>query len=126
MKEEWLAIKGYEGKYEASNMGRIKSVERKVNVKGCHERKVKEIILSPRLHDDGYLKVRLYSKGKSKQYYIHRLVALAFIKNPFNKKQVNHKNLNKKDNKKDNLEWATPKENVGHYWTLKNEERKAV
>lgn len=105
--EEFLPIKGYEGLYEISSFGRVKNVNR-------------NSFLKPKLTECGYYKVNLSKpclSGKGhilKTYAIHRLVASAFIPNPDNKKQVNHKNENKTDNHVWNLEWVTAKENVNH------------
>lgn len=107
MKEEFLPIKGYEGFYEISSFGRVRNVKR-------------NSFLKPKLTDHGYYKVNLskpYSSGKGhslKTFVIHRLVADAFIPNPFNKKQVNHKNEDKTDNYACNLEWVTAKENANY------------
>lgn len=106
MKEIWKAIKDYEGKYEVSNLGRVKSLERKSRL----NRKIKERILAPREHTGGYLRVQL----SRKDFYIHRLVAETFIPNPENKSQVNHIDGNKRNNRVDNLEWNTPLENNLH------------
>lgn len=106
MKEIWKAIKDYEGKYEVSNLGRVKSLERTSRL----NRKIKERILAPREHTGGYLRVQL----SRKDFYIHRLVAETFIPNPENKSQVNHIDGNKRNNRVDNLEWNTPLENNLH------------
>lgn len=106
MKEIWKAIKDYEGKYEVSNLGRVKSLERTSRF----NRKIKEKILAPREHTGGYLRVQL----SRKDFYIHRLVAETFIPNPENKSQVNHIDGNKRNNRVDNLEWNTPLENNLH------------
>lgn len=103
-KEKWKPIKGYDGLYEVSNLGRVKSL---------HQRgKEKDRILAPIEMDIGYCKVTLYNKFKKEQKYIHRLVAEAFIPNPKNLKVINHINANKKDNNVDNLEWCTQKHNM--------------
>ena len=105
--ENWKIIKGYE-KYEVSSIGRIIS-----NNTYCKRKKGRLLTIG---HDkDGYCKVSIINKDKIRTTAsVHRLVALAFIKNPFNKSQVNHKDGNKKNNKIINLEWATPKENTYH------------
>lgn len=101
-KEKWLPIKGYEGLYEVSNLGRIKSL-----------RKNKMLSIKP--VKDSYKTVRLIDKnGTRKSIRIHRIVATHFISNPENKREVNHKNMNKNDNRVSNLEWVTPKENINH------------
>ena len=114
MSEEWRDVVGYEGRYQVSSMGRVKSLERKVP-KGYGERTVKERILKLRINRDGYLKIGLYgSTGKQKWFQVHRLVGEAFIQNPDEKPQINHINEIKTDNRACNLEWCTCKENINH------------
>lgn len=108
MKEEWKDIKGYENYYQISNYGRVKSF---IWFNG-HEYVHKEKILKPQ--NNKYLTVRLAKNKKIKQYTIHRLVAIHFIPNVNNKLYVNHKDGNKYNNKIDNLEWCSAKENTQH------------
>ena len=103
--EEWKWIDGYEGEYQVSTKGNIKSFK-----------KYKEgIILKPKKDGkDKYLMICLSNNGSQKYYLIHRLVAQAFIQNPNNKEEVNHIDGNKKNNNVENLEWVTHSENIRH------------
>lgn len=107
MKEIWKDIQGYEGKYQVSNYGRVKSLI------GTNQ-KPREKILTPGVNPQGYLHVSLCVNRRMKGYRVHRLVAEEFIPNPENKKEVNHIDGDKKNNTVDNLEWVTPKENMRH------------
>ena len=104
--EEWRDIKGYEGKYMVSNLGRFKSLN--------YRRTGKEKILEGYPDKDGYLYVNLCKDGKGKQCMIHRLVAMAFIPNPDNLPEVNHKDENPKNNRVENLEWCSRQYNVDY------------
>lgn len=105
-------IQGYEGLYEIDECGNVYSV--------CQTTSRRKCIRKPFLNNSGYLRVNLYDKrGKSSKYYIHRLVAQAFIPNPYNYKIVNHIDGNKLNNCVDNLEWCTQSENKKH--AVKNE-----
>lgn len=111
---EWKAVPGYEGLYIIDEYGKVLSLERKVRTKGDSFRVIPEHSLTWQPTHDGYVFVKL-TKGKIKKCIkVHRLVALAFIPNPFNKSQVNHKDGNKRNNNVSNLEWATGKENMEH------------
>ena len=85
--EVWREIPGFDGCYEASNMGRIRAVARVVRDSLGRERPIREKILSPFVLNSGYHGVSI----KNKNYLVHRLVASAFIPNPESKEQVNHK-----------------------------------
>ena len=114
-KEEWRDIKGYEGLYQVSNMGRVKSLERTIIRKNGSEQHRKERILKPRKDGHGYLRVNLSNgRGNKKDSKIHRLVCEAFQKNPENKPCVNHIDENKTNNTASNLVWCTYKENNNH------------
>ena len=106
MKEEWRDIKGYEGKYKISNLGRVKSLK---DSKGNYREK----ILKHR-NNCGYLYVDLYKNSRGKTYQVHRLVAEAFIPNPNNLPCVNHKDENPSNNCVENLEWCTTKYNANY------------
>lgn len=111
MKEIWKDIYGYEGKYQVSNLGRIKSLSRK-RWNGFTYANKKEQILKLRLNQHGYLHVCLYDRNRnSKDVEIQRLVAQAFIPNPNNLPCVNHKDENPQNNKVLNLEWCDYKYN---------------
>ena len=110
-KEIWKDITGYEGIYKVSNLGRVKSLERKVcNSRGYYT--IKEKILKPGKDKDGYLRIYLYKDGIDKNMKIHRLVAQAFVKNNslFNN-EINHIDENKENNCATNLEWCDRKYN---------------
>lgn len=104
--EEWRDIEGYEGKYMVSNMGKVKSLD--------YHRTGKEKILRPGKDRYGYLYVILWKNNKQKIFLVHRLVAYAFIDNPENKKQIDHINTIRYDNRVDNLHWVTHKENMNN------------
>lgn len=105
-KEIWKDIKGYEGLYQVSNLGRIKSLNYR------HTGKEKILIVSN--HNSGYKQLQLNKYGKGKMYRVHRLVAEAFIPNPLNLPQVNHKNEMKDDNRVENLEWCNSTYNINY------------
>lgn len=102
--EIWKDVKDFQGVYQISSLGRLKSF--KINPNGY--------ITSQKNSKGGYLSVVLISGKKIKYTRIHRIVAKHFIDNPERKKQVNHINGIKSDNRVENLEWVTPKENVAH------------
>ena len=112
MNEEWRDIEGYEGLYQISNLGRVRSLNCRGH-KGCIG------ILTPRLDGKGYEMVALYKEGKARNTKVHRLVAQAFIPNPNNYPQVNHKDENKTNNDVKNLEWCTNEYN--HNYGTRNE-----
>ena len=108
MEEIWKDIEGYEGLYQISNLGRVKSLN--------YHRSGKEGILKPKQDKYGYLVVCLSKNNKHKYMTVHRLVAKSFCNNdnPQEKNQVNHIDENKQNNVYTNLEWCTPKENMNH------------
>lgn len=96
--EVYKQIIGYEGLYEVSNLGNVKSLN--------YHRTGQEKLLSPAFDKDGYLRVLLSKNGDRKHYLVHRLVAHAFLPNPLNLPEVNHIDKNKLNNNVDNLEWC--------------------
>lgn len=113
-KEKWVPIKGYEGFYEISNHGRVRSIDRIVYFKnGKGQREYKGKILKQKYHN-GYAMVNLNKNKELKVFYIHRLVAEHFIPRIKDKNIVNHKNGIKSDNYYKNLEWCTSKKNNIH------------
>lgn len=117
-KEIWKGIEGYEGLYEVSNYGRVKSLERtrlfESGKKGLHTRKYRERILKQYVGTTGYWIVVLSKDGIEKTYKVHRLVAKAFISNPFNLPHINHKDENPLNPRADNLEWCDQKWNCNY------------
>jgi sulfate adenylyltransferase subunit 1 (EFTu-like GTPase family) len=114
MEEIWKDVLGYEGFYQVSNLGNVKSCERIVKHFRGGNRILKEKLKSLTKDKDGYLRVCLCKYGKEKLISVHRLVCMSFIENPENKNQVNHINGIKYDNKINNLEWSTSHENMQH------------
>ena len=104
--EIWKSIADYEGLYEVSSLGRVKSLKFG-----------KEKILKPQKDGSGYLQVQLWRNGKMKAFKVHRLVAEAFLPNPLGLPEINHKDEVKTNNIVSNLEWASRWDNM-HYGTL--------
>lgn len=122
MQEVWKDIPGYEGFYQVSNLGKVKSIFRRVNSKHGSKRKVKERILKP--GGIKYLSVELCKNGIHKYHSVHRLVAIAFIPNIYNKPCIDHIDANPKNNRIDNLRWVTHSQNLCNEITSKrNSER---
>lgn len=110
MIEKWKNVFGYEGLYQVSDAGRVKSL----TVKGSNRHHTKDIILKQTYDLDGYLQLGLHKDGKRCCAKVHRIVAVAFLKNKPSNLTVNHKDGVKTNNSVTNLEWCTNKENIHH------------
>ena len=110
--EEWKDVVGYEGLYEVSNLGRVRSLDRETKDTIGRKRKYKGQLLNPTISNNGngYLRVRLSEDGKRTDFRVHRLVAEAFIPNPDNKTDVGFKELDKSNVSVENLYWTTHSE----------------
>lgn len=110
MEEQWKDIEGYEGKYQVSDLGRVRSLDRTVHTmrfgKPC-DIFFRGTIIRQVKRKNGYMKVGLYRNNELKTFNVHRLVAIAFIPNSQNLPCINHKDEDKANNRADNLEWCT-------------------
>lgn len=109
--EVWRTIPGFDGLYEASTLGRIRSLNYRKEPSRIE-------VLKLCVTNDGYKRVNLYKHNKQKSYWVHILVAKTFLPNPFNLPQINHKDENPSNNAIFNLEWCTPKHNCN--WGTRN------
>lgn len=116
--EEWRTIEGYEGMYEVSSQGNVRSLPKAVDIGVCIQNR-KEKFLKQVPDVKGYMMVWFYKDGKRKMHKVHRLVAKAFIPNMENKPEVDHINADKADNRVENLRWVTSRENFHNPITYK-------
>lgn len=114
----WCDIKNYEGLYQVSNTGLVKSLRRTIVQSNGKVITQPEKILKSAYNKSGYEFVALCKDGKCTSTRIHRLVALHFIDNPEGLPQVNHIDSNKKNNDVENLEWCTAKQNMDHSYSI--------
>ena len=115
--EIWKDVIGYEGIYQVSNLGRVKSLDKEITIMGGFVKKpslkpIKGKVLRQKKDKDGYLSVVLYKDKKRNYLRVHRIVAMTFIPNPENKKTVDHKNTIVDDNRVENLSWMTHKQQL--------------
>lgn len=125
MEEIWKDIEGYEGLYQVSNLGNVRSLDNIVNCNGG-KRLRKGGLLKPIIDYDGYNRVTLYGNRKKKNYFVHRLVAQAFIPNPDNLPCINHKDEVKTNNHYFNLEWCTVQYNNEYSSTIEKARKVAI
>lgn len=118
MKEIWKPVPQWEDLYQVSDLGRVASLGGRVGSSTLRK------ILIPRKKKDGYSMFRVSRNGKQSELNLHRTVAKIFIPNPDNKKEVNHKNGIRDDNRVKNLEWVTPRENQRHAIARRGDWRK--
>lgn len=115
--EIWKDVRDYEGLYQVSNLGRIKSLN--------YRKSGKEGIITPMHRNcDKYLRISLSKKGKKEYRYLHRIVAEAFISNPYNLPEVNHIDTNPRNCNVKNLHWCTHEQNTNHWKTRLNKSKK--
>lgn len=114
--EEWKDVEGYEGLYQVSNLGRVKSLN--------YKRTGVEQVLIPQNDKDGYSQIGLRKNNKKTTIKIHRLVAIHFLSNPYNLPEVNHINEDKSDNRVENLEWCNHKYNMNYGTILQRKSEK--
>ena len=120
--EIWKDIEGYEGLYQVSNEGRVKSVERVVMRCNGRPKTISERVLKPWLDKKGkgYFNIDLWKDNICKKFKLHRLIAKAFIPNPDNKEEIDHIDTDTRNNKIENLRWVTRTENLNNPITLEN------
>ena len=111
--EEFRPIVGYEGLYEISSTGKVKSCERMIRLKNRYK-KIEEHFIAQKDDTNGYLVVNLWKNNKLTHFKVHRLVAIAFIPNPLNLRDVNHIDENNYNNNASNLEWISHRDNLNY------------
>lgn len=114
MEEMWKDVPEFEGCYQISNLGRVRSIDRKFKSKDGRNWSIKGRIDNPTISSKGYFHKRFKYNGKQKNYKIHRLVGLLFLTNSSNLLEINHKDGNKLNNNAENLEWCSRQQNMNH------------
>ena len=116
--ECWRTVEEFDGQYEVSDWGNVRSVDKTLEMCGNHNVKYNRFfpgkLLSLISHPTGYITVRLSHQGKAKTRRVHKLVAQAFIPNEMAKAEINHINHDRHDNRVENIEWCTRQENEDH------------
>lgn len=120
--EEWRDIGGFEGRYQISSKGRVRSLARKIA--GCVPRDSVEIVMQQYEHNTGYRVIYLKTPMQRKKAFVHRLVGKAFLPNPEDKPIVNHKDRDRTNNDLSNIEWVTEEENRQHWMDDEREKRR--
>lgn len=124
-KEEWRGVVGYEGMYEVSNLGRIRSLNRVVSRSDGERRNIKGKILKTRIDKHGYERIDLKINGKSKLWLVHRIVAMAFIEKKKGCNYIDHIDGNRSNNLPSNLRWCTISENNTYPIAIANRRKAA-
>ena len=114
----YKSIKGYEGIYEVSKLGQVRSVDRIVKLQNGGTRKLNGKELKPSMDKGGYAIVILHKNGVAKTCHVHRLVAKTFLPNIDNLPEVHHLNHDRKDNRVENLQWVTSAEQIDDHWRM--------
>ena len=114
MEEQWRDVPGYEGIYEVSSFGKVRTKEGKITESNHHGLRLWKSRILKQKNSKGYKKVSLYKNKRRRDLYVHRLVAMAFLRKPRGKDLVNHIDGRTTNNRADNLEWCNHKENLIH------------
>lgn len=114
MNEEWRDIEGYEGVYQISNLGRVKSLDRMVGHNKGGKKLIRGKLKRAHIAKNGYPMLNLSNKNRQESVYLHRILGKTFLPNPRRLETINHKDGNKENFDLSNLEWASHSENISH------------